>query len=120
MNTSPFISFITPVYNEEEELPRLVELFMAVRFPIAHEWIFVDDHSTDGSLRVLQEYAARHPIKVLEQERNRGKGAALKRGFDASRGKFVLLLDGDLDLFIEANLRNKEMTAGAATIPDVD
>ena len=46
----PKLSLVVPVYNEEEELPRLIELFMAAPCPIEREWIFVDDHSTDESL----------------------------------------------------------------------
>jgi glycosyltransferase involved in cell wall biosynthesis len=93
----PKLSIIVPVYNEELELPRLVELFMAVRCPIDREWIFIDDHSTDQSLAYLQSLAARHHFKVIAQDKNRGKGAAVIRGIQEATGDILMVQDADFE-----------------------
>ena len=91
LTTVAKLSIIVPVYNEEVELPRLVKLFLASPCPIEREWIFVDDHSTDASLSVLKSQAVVHHFKVIEQETNQGKGAAVIhddvqiRSWDGSR-----------------------------------
>src|SRR6266480_2611404 len=103
-NTSPMLcsdstnimlklSIIVPVYNEEQELPRLVELFMAVRCPIDREWIFVDDHSTDSSLDILKSFSEKHQFQVIQQDKNRGKGAAVIRGIQEATGDIIMVQD---------------------------
>ena len=67
---------------------------------IRYELVPVDDGSGDGSDEALRRAAAKRPDKVrpVWVEENAGKGNALKVGFRASRGEYVLLLDGDLDI----------------------
>jgi len=91
------LSIIVPVYNEEVELPRLVDLFMAAPCPIDREWIFVDDHSTDSSLSVLRSLAEKYPLKVLVQETNQGKGSAVIRGIQEASGDLVMVQDADFE-----------------------
>jgi glycosyltransferase involved in cell wall biosynthesis len=92
----PLLSVVIPVYNERATLEEVVRRVQAV--PIEKEIIVVDDGSTDGSREIL----ARAPtgsseIRVLLQDDNRGKGAALRRGFREARGAIVLVQDADLE-----------------------
>lgn len=65
---------------------------------LAKELVVVDDCSTDGTRKILEEYAARHPqIKLYRQDPNRGKGAALRRGFEEATGDVILVQDADLE-----------------------
>jgi glycosyltransferase involved in cell wall biosynthesis len=93
----PKLSIIVPVYNEEQELPRLVELFMSVRCPVDLEWIFIDDRSTDTSLAVLQSLSSQHHFKVIAQDKNRGKGAAVIRGIQDAAGDIIMVQDADFE-----------------------
>jgi glycosyltransferase involved in cell wall biosynthesis len=89
-----------PVYNEEATVETLVGAIRDAPFPedLDYEIVAVDDASTDRSLGILRSYAERFPkLRVVEQPRNRGKGAALRRGFAEARGEFVLIQDADLE-----------------------
>ena len=93
----PKISIIVPVFNETRHLRQVVERLLAAPCPIDREWIFVDDCSTDGSRDVLSELARQHALRVIFCDHNMGKGAALRRGIDASTGDFVMVQDADFE-----------------------
>ncbi len=93
------ISFVIPVFNEEENLPRLYESIEKVAAGLDNpcEILFVDDGSQDGSLRVIQTLADRHPqVRYLSFARNCGQSAALYAGFQAAAGSIIITLDADL------------------------
>lgn len=96
------LSIIMPAFNLE---PAIAGNLLAVQALLADaglpfEIVPVDDGSADGTAKVIAAVAAAHPrtIRPVLLATNVGKGAALRRGFDQSRGSHVLLLDGDLDL----------------------
>jgi glycosyltransferase involved in cell wall biosynthesis len=99
MIASPDISVVVPVYNEEDSLP---VLYREVRetleaFGRTFELLFVDDHSTDSSLRVMLALRAEDArVRVIHFRRNFGQTAALSAGFEHSRGAVVVTMDGDL------------------------
>jgi glycosyltransferase involved in cell wall biosynthesis len=85
-----------PVYNERATLREIIGRVLAV--PIDLELLCVDDGSRDGSREILAELAGLHPqILVLEQPKNMGKGAALRRGIHEANGDFVIIQDADLE-----------------------
>jgi glycosyltransferase involved in cell wall biosynthesis len=101
------VSVVIPVYNEISTLAELLRRVTAVDFP--KELVIVDDCSRDGSRELLQRLATeglsaiggtphnRNELRVLFQEKNQGKGAALRRGFSESTGDIVIVQDADLE-----------------------
>jgi len=84
-----------PVYNEKATLRTILDKVLAV--PFEKEVIVVNDCSTDGTSVILDEYAARPEVTILTQDRNRGKGAALRTGFAVVTGDIVIIQDADLE-----------------------
>jgi glycosyltransferase involved in cell wall biosynthesis len=90
------LSVVMPCYNERATLRTIVERVLAQPYDI--ELLIVDDGSTDGTRDILDELAREHPaVRVLLQPQNRGKGAALHRGFREATGDVVLVQDADLE-----------------------
>jgi glycosyltransferase involved in cell wall biosynthesis len=93
--TKPKISAVVTVYNEEPNIKPLVEQLTAALAGLEYEIIYVDDGSTDGTLREL--YSLSHPrLKVVELRKNYGQSSALMAGIEAAEGEFVSTMDGDL------------------------
>ncbi|TMD87565.1 MAG: glycosyltransferase family 2 protein [Chloroflexi bacterium] len=98
------LSVVVPCYNEEQRLPRTIELierYLDARGE-PYELILVDDGSADETRKVMDEAAARHPaVKIVALPKNRGKGRALAEGVQVSRGETVLVTDADLSTPID-------------------
>jgi dolichyl-phosphate beta-glucosyltransferase len=96
------LSVIVPAYNEERRLePSLRRVLdYLVRRGTPYELLVVDDGSRDATSRVAEAFAGQG-VRVLRHERNRGKGAAVRTGLLASRGRKVLISDADLSTPIE-------------------
>jgi dolichol-phosphate mannosyltransferase len=93
------LSFVIPVFNEEDSLPELTERIKRnVPTGMSFEIIFVDDGSTDDSWLVIQVLSDMYhgTIRGFQFRSNRGKAAGLQAGFDAARGQYVFTMDGDL------------------------
>lgn len=100
----PLLTVAIPVKNGEARLLETLEQVAACEegLKCRCEVIVVDDGSTDGTPRILADFASNHPyVCVLRHEKNRGKGAALKTAVERSRGDFVLTLDGDASYSLE-------------------
>jgi glycosyltransferase involved in cell wall biosynthesis len=89
------ISVAMPVFNEEKTLREILQRVQAVRRQ--KEIIIVDDCSTDGTRKILEEFRDDPEIRVILQERNRGKGATLRRAFEAATHEIVIVQDADLE-----------------------
>ena len=95
----PRVSFVLPVFNEEGNLPRLMEELLPVARSLGgpFEILFVNDGSRDGSAEVLARLAAEHPeVVVWRLDRNHGLSSALDAGFRSARGEIIVTLDTDL------------------------
>ncbi len=94
------LSVVIPVYNEEQTLERCIRRVLSAPLPdgMSIEVLVVDDGSRDRSASViaamLPQFSA---LKLITHEKNRGKGAALRTGFLAAAGTFVLVQDADLE-----------------------
>jgi glycosyltransferase involved in cell wall biosynthesis len=93
------LSVILPVYNEAPNLEQLnLKLTDALeRLSRSYEVIYIDDGSTDRSLAMLREIAARDSrVRVISLRRNYGQTAAMSAGIDHSRGQILIPMDADL------------------------
>ena len=114
LKSRPKLSVVIPVYNERATIEELLTRVQSVAFE--KEIIIVDDASTDGTrefLQALVQSSQEDPavqtsaaaagqlrtenVRVFFHEKNRGKGAALRRGFQEVNGEIVLVQDGDLE-----------------------
>lgn len=98
---SPLISIIVPVYNIEKYLPKCLDSLLYQTLKNI-EIICINDGSTDNSLKILEEYAARDKrIKVINQP-NQGVSFARNNGINIAKGKYITFVDGDDWLELDA------------------
>jgi glycosyltransferase involved in cell wall biosynthesis len=115
LRNRPRLSVVMPVYNERNTIEEILD--RVCRVSIEKEIIVVDDGSTDGTREILQKLVAElgesaavegapagtldgqsmRNIRIFFEERNCGKGAALRRGFREARGEVVMVQDADLE-----------------------
>lgn len=88
------LSVVMPVYNECETIAEILQRVQAIDIP--KEIIVVDDGSTDGTREFLQKVEAEN-IFIFYHQKNQGKGAALRTGFQQVRGDIVIVQDSDLE-----------------------
>ncbi len=100
---SPFLSIVIPAYNEENRLPNaLGQVFAFLEGRTYDAEVFVvENGSTDGTLRLAQEYAENHPNLRVLHEPKRGKGLAIRRGMMEAHGKYRFVCDVDLSMPVE-------------------
>ena len=92
------LSVVIPIFNEEENIPKLIDALNKVLKTLnkSYEVIFVDDGSTDNSFKVLKDLIPNPNFKIISFRRNFGQTTAISAGFDHSRGKVIVTMDGDL------------------------
>lgn len=111
----PQLSIIIPIYNEEGNIPKLFERLTNV-ISVLHsdaEFIFINDGSLDGSIRLIKELALLHPnVRYVDFARNFGHQIAVTAGIDHCKGKAAVIIDADLqdppELIVEMFQKWKE------------
>ena len=91
------LSIVIPCYNERDTILPIIQLILNVELPIDRELIIVDDYSTDGTRDYLYSLKQHPDIRVIFHERNQGKGAALRTGFQHATGDVLIIQDADLE-----------------------
>lgn len=87
------LSVVMPVYNEKDSILKVIDRVLSQ--DIVHEVIIVDDGSNDGTRELLMQSALDSRIKVLLHDKNMGKGAALRTGFQLATGDVTVVQDAD-------------------------
>lgn len=98
-STQRSLSVIVPVFNEEENLRPLVEGIVSNvdSSQVALEIVLVDDGSIDSSVAIARELGQKDSrVRLVQHDRNRGLGAAIKTGLESAEGDYVLYTDADL------------------------
>ena len=90
------VSVIIPAFNEERTIGQVVEAVRSV--PIEKQIIIVNDGSTDGTYKVLEELRTTHALTVVHCEENSGKGFAIRNGLPHVTGEAVVIQDADMEL----------------------
>jgi glycosyltransferase involved in cell wall biosynthesis len=104
MPPPPELSIVIPAFNEVERLGLTLRRVVAYCEAVgrSHEVLVVDDGSADGTVALARRVAAEHAVvQVIELGRTRGKGAAVRAGVLAARGRRILFSDADLATPIE-------------------
>ena len=92
------LSILMPVYNERATLAEAVADALAAELPVdARQLVIVDDGSTDGTLEILRNTESPPSVTVVEHDRNRGKGAAIRTALTHATGDYAAILDADLE-----------------------
>jgi len=93
------LSIVVPVYNEQATVRSLLNTVLTTPLPdgVERELVVVDDGSSDGTATELTAFENDPRVRVFYQGANRGKGAALRRGFAEARGDLIVIQDADLE-----------------------
>ena len=125
VETDALVSIVIPVYNEEATVARVVSRVAAL--PLNSELVIVDDCSTDGTRKILERVADLPQVQVISKDKNAGKGAALRTGFEHVKGDYIIVQDADLEydprdipLIIQPLIRGEaDVVYGSRFIGDV-
>ena len=91
----PKISIVIPVYNVQDYLRKCLDSICGQTYQNL-EIICIDDRSTDASMEILNEYASKDTrVRVVQQEKNGGQGAARQTGIDVATGDYIAFVDSD-------------------------
>ena len=96
------LSVVVPIYNEAATVETALDRLLAKEIEGLHtEFILVESNSTDGTREIVQRYAGRPGVRVVLEDRPRGKGHAVRAGFQHTTGDFILIQDADLEYDLE-------------------
>jgi glycosyltransferase involved in cell wall biosynthesis len=99
LSQNPDISIIIPLYNEEDNVPDLIPRLESVLESLkrSYEVLLIDDGSSDRTWELLKQFRKNNAkLRLVRFRKNFGQTAAMKAGFDLSRGNIVITMDGDL------------------------
>jgi glycosyltransferase involved in cell wall biosynthesis len=99
MSEAPYLSLVIPAYNEQENIPVLLQRVGASLAQVGKpfEVLIVDDGSSDATPKLLEDGMRQYPwLRVLRMQKNGGQSAAFEAGFAAARGEIIATIDADL------------------------
>ncbi|MBU2472967.1 glycosyltransferase family 2 protein [Patescibacteria group bacterium] len=94
------LSVIIPIYNEKNTIKTLLDSVVDVdlsNLGFKKELIIIEGNSTDGTRDIIKTYEQKPNIKIIYEDRPKGKGAAVRQGFKYVTGEIILIQDGDLE-----------------------
>jgi hypothetical protein len=91
------LSIIFPCFNEETYVGAVLEALLAKQIKIPKEVIIVESNSTDGTRAIVQRFASHPDVKVILEDKPRGKGHAVRTGLAAATGSIILIQDADFE-----------------------
>lgn len=91
------VTVLMPVYNEHATVERAIAGVLEAGISDSLELLVVDDGSEDGTSDLLREGQWPAQVRVVHHEKNRGKGAAVRTGLEAARGRWTTIMDADLE-----------------------
>ncbi len=110
------LSIILPVFNEHRFAAQVIDAVLAKELPIERELIIVESNSTDGTREIVARYEGRPGVRVVYEDKPRGKGHAVRTGLQHVTGTIVLIQDSDFeydiddyDALLEPLLQHKAM-----------
>ena len=89
------LSVIIPIYNEINTLEEIISRVQSTK--LADEIVLVDDGSIDGTREIVEKFKNKNGFVVVMHEKNQGKGAAVRSGFEVAQGEIFLIQDADLE-----------------------
>lgn len=95
------LSIILPVFNEHRFASQVIDAVLAKELPIDREVIIVESNSTDGTREIVQRYESYPGVRVVYEDRPRGKGHAVRTGLQHVTGTIVLIQDSDFEYDID-------------------
>lgn len=123
---TPFLSLILPAHNEERRLPACLEQvdkFLKMQ-TFTYEVLVVENGSVDNTLQVANSYLSRFPYLKVIQEKNKGKGLAVRSGMLAARGEYRFFADVDFSMpvseitrFFPPQFPNAQVTIASRETP---
>lgn len=101
MNKKQTLSVIIPAYNEKNTIREILDVVCGLKITgIEIEVVVVNDCSSDGTGEVVKAYGQDNPtarLRLFNQEKNMGKGAAIRRGIEEATGEYLVIQDADLE-----------------------
>ena len=90
------LSIIIPCFNEIQTIGEILKQIKKSKFPFSYEIIIVDDGSSDGTTEFLKRIKD-NSIKTVFKQKNSGKGSAIIKGLDYTKGNYIIIQDADLE-----------------------
>jgi len=91
------VSLIVPVYNESLHLQKFLEAIDVLQLQIDKELVIIDDCSTDDSWEIINNFSFKTSVILYQQDKNRGKGAAIRKGIEHATGGIIGVQDADFE-----------------------
>ena len=97
------VTFLIPIYNEVKTVREAIEETLKIDLP-DKEIIIIDNNSSDGSKKIIEEYQNTQNLKIIYQAKNYGFGNSIQDGFSNSSKDFVYIQYGDLEYDIDKSI----------------
>jgi glycosyltransferase involved in cell wall biosynthesis len=98
----PLLSVIVPVYNEVNSAADVLKLIVGKRLPnVEIEVIIVESNSTDGTREIVRSFQGGSNLKIIYEDRPKGKGHAVRAGLAVAKGDIILIQDADMEYSLD-------------------